>query len=248
MLLKVDLSKVLFLDIETVGSSMEFEQLDDDMQALWTRKANQITPSAEPLSHEEVVQTYWDKAGIYAEYGKIVCISVGVIIVDRRKRSIECRIKSFKSDDEKEILTDFSQMVTQYYNDPEIHFFCGHNIKEFDIPYICRRLLINGLPLPIILDIHGRKPWENKFIIDTLQLWKFGDFKHYTSIKLLTKILGVPSPKDDIDGSMVHKVYYEDQDLDRIATYCEKDVLAVVQLLFKFKGKPLLESNQIHFV
>ena len=168
--------------------------------------------------------------------------------MDRKTRNMECRIKSFASEDEKELLEDFCDMVVQYYNDPDVHSICGHNIKEFDIPYICRRLLVNGMPLPDILNIPGRKPWETNFLLDTMTLWKFGDYKHFTSLKLLTNIFDIPSPKDDIDGSDVNKVYWEDQDLDRIAKYCEKDVLAVIQLLFRFKGLPILEAHQIQFV
>jgi len=248
MLNKLDLSKILFIDIETVSQKADFGEISDGMKGLWSRKAKQINRQAEDLDADEVAQVYWDKAGIYAEYGKIVCISVGVLIIDRKTRRIECRVKSFASHDEKELLADFCEMVVQYYNDPDIHSICGHNIKEFDIPYICRRLLINGMTLPHIFNIPGRKPWETKFLLDTLTLWKFGDYKHYTSLKLLTEIFGIPSPKDDIDGSDVNKVYWEKDDLDRIAKYCEKDVLAVIQLLFKFKGMPMLEANQIQFV
>jgi len=248
MLNKLDLSKILFLDIETVSQKADFGEISDGMKGLWTRKANQINRQTEDLSPDDVAQTYWDRAGIFAEYGKIVCISVGVLIIDRKSRRIECRVKSFASHDEKELLADFCEMVVQYYNDPDIHSICGHNIKEFDIPYICRRLLINGMTLPHIFNIPGRKPWETKFLLDTLTLWKFGDYKHYTSLKLLTEIFGIPTPKDDIDGSDVNKVYWEDNDLDRIAKYCEKDVLAAIQLLFKFKGMPMLEANQIQFV
>lgn len=248
MLNKLDLSKILFLDIETVSQQPSFEELGDEMRSLWSRKANQLNRSQEELDADLTSQLYWEKAGIYAEFGKIICISVGVLVIDSKTKRIECRVKSFKSDDEKEILTDFCEMVVQYYNDPDKHTICGHNIREFDIPYICRRLIVNQMPLPHIFNIPGRKPWETQFLLDTLTLWKFGDYKHYTSLKLLTEILNIPSPKDDIDGSDVNKVYWEDQDLSRIASYCEKDVLAVIQLLFRFKGMPLLKSEQIRFI
>ena len=248
MLNKLDLSKILFIDIETASQKADYGEISEGLQQLWSRKAQQLSRSEDPLEDNEIAQSYWDKAGIFAEYGKIICISVGVLIIDQKTRRIETRIKSFKSHDEKELLADFCEMVVQYYNDPDINSICGHNIKEFDIPYICRRLLINEMSLPHIFNIPGRKPWETKFLLDTLTLWKFGDYKHYTSLKLLTEIFGIPSPKDDIDGSDVNKVYWEDDDLDRIARYCEKDVLAVIQLLFKFKGIPMLESNQIQFV
>ncbi|MBT8221171.1 MAG: ribonuclease H-like domain-containing protein [Bacteroidia bacterium] len=248
MLNKLDLSKILFLDIETVSIQSSYQDLSESFKALWNRKAQLINRSVEPITPEIAEELYWNKAGIFAEFGKIICISVGVLIIDKKTRKIDCRVKSFKSDVEKELLNDFCEMVVQYYNDPDIHTICGHNIKEFDIPYICRRLIVNQMPLPHIFNIPGRKPWETQFLLDTMTLWKFGDYKHFTSLKLLTEILDIPSPKEDIDGSDVNKVYWEDKDLDRIAAYCEKDVLAVVQLLFRFKGMPLLKSNQVRFI
>ena len=155
------------------------------------------------------------------------------------------RLKSFKSYDETELLTAFAELMNQYFNDVTKHNICGHNLREFDIPYICRRMVVNGVELPTLLQLHGKKPWETKYLIDTMDLWKFGDYKHYSSLKLLTGILGIPSPKDDIDGSQVGKVFYEDQDLDRIAVYCEKDVVAVIQIMMKFKRMDIFKPENI---
>ncbi len=158
------------------------------------------------------------------------------------------RLKSFAGDDERTVLSQFFDLVGTSFNNPFKHGFCGHNIKEFDIPYICRRAVVHQLAFPPTLDIAGKKPWETPHLIDTLELWKFGDRKNYTSLKLLAAVLGFPSPKDDIDGSEVGKVYWEESDLERIARYCEKDVLATIQLYLRFHRLPILEEEQVSFV
>ena len=238
MLENVKIEDVLFLDIETVPMVSAFEELNPAMQLLWDKK------SAYFRKQEEMPQDVFDRAGIYAEFGKVVCISVGIVFYRSGRRCF--RVKSFASDDEKLLLSGFSVMLVSFANDPKKNV-CGHNIKEFDIPYIARRMLINGLKLPDMLDIAGKKPWEVKFL-DTLELWKFGDYKHFTSLNLLTAIFDIPSPKDDIDGSEVAQVYYNEQDLQRIAIYCEKDVLATAQLFLRYKGEPLIDSDAVERV
>ncbi len=243
-----DLTKILFLDIETVSSRPAFEDLDEAFQSLWKRKASHILrkPEAE-LEEEELTTAYEDKAGIFAEFGRIVCISVGILRRDDEKR-LHLRLKSFASDDEAELLSNFKDLLDGHYADTRNIGLCGHNIKEFDIPYICRRMWVNQMPLPIALDLSGKKPWETQHLIDTLEMWKFGDRKNYTSLKLLTALFGIPSPKDDIDGSEVGRVYWKEKNLDRIARYCEKDVLATVQLYLRYHFQPLLEEDQITIV
>lgn len=246
MLENIDITNVLFLDIETVSNQPDFEALNDDFKELWAIKSKQILRKYdEGLEEGEAKALYPEKAGIYAEFGKIVCISVGIVVRDPATKKLIVRLKSYANDDEAVLLTEFSELLNQYYNNPLKHYFCGHNIREFDIPYTCRRLLINQLPMPKLLDISGKKPWETKYLLDTLELWKFGDYKNYTALKLLMAVFGLPSPKDDIDGSQVGRVYWEEKDLDRIARYCEKDVLAVVQLLLKYMRLPVLEGEQI---
>ncbi len=246
MLGHLDLSKVLFLDVECVSGKANYDELNDDFQYLWKLKSKSVLKKYdEEISDEEAAAAYKDKAGIYAEFGKIVCISVGIVGRNPETKELFVRLKSFASEDEAELLRDFSQMVTQYYNNTTTHYFCGHNIREFDMPYICRRLLINQLPLPNSLNIAGKKPWETKHFLDTLELWKFGDYKNYTSLKLLAAVFGFPSPKDDIDGSEVGRVFWEENDLPRIAKYCEKDVLATVQLLLKYMLQPVLTDEQV---
>jgi len=232
----LDITKILFLDIETVPQFSDFSKLDETKKHLWEKKAKTIVSSdVEPAD-------VYSRAGIYAEFGKIVCISIGFISIENNERKL--RLKSFFDDDEKKLLEDFNQLLNSHFNSDE-YYLCGHNGKEFDYPYIARRMLINGIQLPKLLNIAGKKPWEIKHL-DTLELWKFGDYKHYTSLELLTNIFNIPTPKDDIDGSQVGDVYYKDNDLKRIAIYCEKDVLATTSLFLRYRNDDLiLEKNVI---
>jgi predicted PolB exonuclease-like 3'-5' exonuclease len=184
-------------------------------------------------------------AGIYAEFGKIVCISVGIFRRNKDTGELEFHVKSFYSDDERQLLLDFANLLEKHYNNPKKHYLCGHNIREFDIPYICRRMIIQGMNLPDVIDLYGKKPWETEHLLDTLALWRFGDYKNFTSLKLLCGVFDIPTPKDDIDGSEVGKTYWEDKDLDRIEVYCKKDVVATAQLLLRFKLEKLLREDQI---
>jgi len=246
MLENIDITNVLFLDIETVSNQKDYDAQSEVFQKLWDIKSKQILRKYdEELEEGESKALYPEKAGIFAEFGKIVCISVGIVIRDPKTNQLIVRLKSYADDDEAALLTDFSELLNQYYKNPNKHYLCGHNVREFDVPYMCRRLLINQLPLPTLLNIAGKKPWETKYMLDTLELWKFGDYKNYTALKLLMAVFDLPSPKDDIDGSDVGRVYWEEKDLDRIASYCEKDVLAVVQLLLKYMRMPVLEGEQI---
>lgn len=241
MIQNIDLSKILFLDIETVSEKPEFGELDPNFQKLWTHKSRQFVDDNTDM--EAVGQSYQSKAGIFAEFSKIVCISVGFL----RKEGKDWffRLKSFYGDDEKNILEDFSKLINRNYNNPLSSYLCGHNIKEFDIPFMCRRMVINGLEIPDVMQVSGKKPWEIKHFIDTLELWKFGDYKNFTSLNLLAAVLNVPSPKDDIDGSQVGRVYWEEKDLPRIAVYCQKDVQTVMKVLMRLQGMPILNDDQI---
>jgi 3'-5' exonuclease len=236
----LDISKVLFLDIETVPAYAQYSDLDDTWKTLWKHKARSILKKQmdEEVTDEDASSVY-DRAGIYAEFGKIICISVGIFAYDKETQLPYTKLKSFAHDDETELLRGFIELLNKSFNMPDRHFLCGHNIKEFDIPFICRRIVSHQMALPSLLNIAGKKPWETKHLVDTMELWKFGDNKSYTSVKLLAAVFGFPSPKDDIDGSEVAGVYYNDKDLDRIARYCEKDVVAVMQLILKFKRMPL---------
>jgi len=242
----LSLTHILFLDVETVSGTYMLNELTDEMQYLWKVKAAQILRKPfEDIDEEQFANTYQNRAAIYAEFGKIVCISVGLVVETGKNGKLGVRLKSFQGYDEAKLLTDFSELMNQYFHDTSTHYMCGHNLREFDVPYICRRMVVHSLKLPNMLQLHGKKPWETKYLLDTMDMWKFGDFKHYSSLKLLTGIFGIPSPKDDIDGSEVGRVFWEDKDVDRIAAYCEKDVLAVIQIMMKFKRMDTFEAEDI---
>ena len=242
----IALEKILFLDIETVSSVPDWNTLDDLGKELWEKKSRfWLKDKSDPTSHDHA-ETYKSKAAIYAEFGKIIVISAGFI--SRSSGGLQIRIKSFNGETEKQLLEEFGKMLDRHYQIPGVYGICGHNIKEFDIPFICRRMMIQGIKLPKMLQVSGKKPWETKYLIDTMELWKFGDFKNFTSLNLLAYSLGIPSPKDDIDGSKVGKVYYTDNDLDRIQAYCEKDVLTVAQVYLKMNFMPLIKPDQVEII
>ncbi len=236
MLEDIDLHQILVLDIETVPQYASFNEVPDQYQQLWEHKTRYQRKDGESPSE------FYARGGIWAEFGKIICISAGIF--STQKDPLGLRVKSYCNDDEKSVLLDF---ITLLNKQPETLVLCAHNGKEFDFPYLCRRMLINDLPIPKQLQIHGKKPWEIRHL-DTMDLWKFGDYKNFTSLNLLAAVFNIPSPKDDIDGSMVHSVYWEDRDLDRIRVYCEKDVITTAQLLLRFKLLPLLSDENICIV
>lgn len=232
MLKEIQIENVLFLDIETVPASSSYDKVEEPMRKLWDRKAENFRK--EP---EDTPESLYARAGIYAEFGKIVCISAGFF------KGKEFRIKSFYGDDEFLILSQFCRLLTSHYNFDK-KMLCAHNGKEFDFPFLARRILVHGIALPNILDVAGKKPWEVQFL-DTMELWKFGDFKHYTSLELLAAIFGIPTPKDDISGGDVHRVYWEEHDIERIRTYCQKDVLTVARLFLKFQQQPGIDDESV---
>jgi len=238
MLQKIDLKNILFLDIETVPEQENYDNLSDLSKELFSKKT-QYQRKTEDIAPNE----FYERAGIWAEFGKIICISVGYFILE--KNQYHFRIKSFYGK-EKDILLSFKDLLDNYFNKPE-QLLCAHNGKEFDFPFIARRMIINSINLPEKLNLFGKKPWEIPHL-DTLELWKFGDYKHYTSLQLLTHILNVPSPKDDIDGSQVAEVYYKEKDIKRIVKYCEKDTLAVAQLFLRYQNKPILTDDDVSFI
>ena len=238
MLKKVQLDKVLFLDIETVPQVYQFQDLDEKPKELFEMKTRFM--QNDEKSFESL---YNERGGIYAEFGKIVCISVG--FVHETTHGKQLRMKSFYHDDEETLLKQFKNLLDDKYNSP-YHILCGHNAKEFDFPYICRRMLINGIELPETLNISGKKPWEIAHL-DTMELWKFGDFKAYTSLALLCHVFNIPTPKDDISGADVARVYFEEKDLERIKVYCEKDVVALIQLFLRMRGDALVDECDINY-
>lgn len=232
---KINFENILFLDIETVPEECGFESLSEEKRELFALKTQYQRKDVYSPSE------FYARAGIWAEFGKIVCISTGFFSnFDSKNRTFH--LESFYGE-ELQLLKGFKNLLeTQFHRSH--HLLCGHNSKEFDFPFISRRMIINHISLPEKLNLFGKKPWEVSHL-DTMELWKFGDYKHYSSLKLLTSILGIPTSKDDIDGSMVGEVYYKKKDIKRIRSYCEKDTIAVAQILLRFNNESLIESNKI---
>ncbi|HXD77938.1 MAG TPA: 3'-5' exonuclease [Puia sp.] len=231
------LHTILFLDIETVSQYPRYGEVPEDWQELWRRKAEGLTRDKTPMTPEEL----YDRAAIYAEFGKVICISCGVMSGPPADRRL--LLKSFYGDDEKELLTRFWDLLHKWGSEGQ-KYLCAHNGKDFDFPYLCRRMIIHGLKLPSVLNLAGKKPWEVPHL-DTMELWKFGEYKNFTSLNLLAGTLGIPTPKDDIDGSQVGSVYWTDRDLPRIVTYCQKDVVTVAQVYLRLHGEPLIRPENI---
>jgi 3'-5' exonuclease len=234
MLEQYDLHNLMVIDIETVPQYSCHDEVPENVQKLWELKTQY-------QRKEETAEAFYERAGIWAEFGKIICISVGIFT---RGKNTGLRVKSYFSHDEPELLIQFADLL---HSQPTSLILCAHNGKEFDFPYICRRMLVNGIKFPPQLEIAGKKPWEINHL-DTMELWKFGDYKSYTSLNLLACIFNIPTPKDDIDGSMVGHVYWNENDLDRIAAYCQKDVVATAQLIRRYRGEELISDDYITLI
>ncbi len=237
MITRIKLDSILFLDIETVPLFSNYEDLDQEAKALWEVKTKY------QRKDEFTPEEFYDRAGIWAEFGKIICISVGYFVFKGDKRNF--RVTTFHGN-EKDLLNEFKSLLESHFNRPQ-HLLCAHNGKEFDFPFIARRMIINGIDLPYKLNLFGKKPWEIPHL-DTMELWKFGDYKTFTSLKLMSYVLGVPSPKEDLDGSMVRDVYYEEKDIDKILRYCEKDTVTIAQILLRLRNDELLTEDEIKSV
>jgi len=230
-------NNILFLDIETVPQYPSYQEMPVNWKLLWDIKAGYIIRNRE----DETFESVYPRAGIYAEFGKIICISCGFIQGNSDKKKI--LLKSFAGENEQLVLHEFAEMIRKW-SAHEQRYLCGHNGKEFDFPYLCRRMVINNISIPSILNVAGKKPWEVNHL-DTMELWKFGDFKNYTSLNLLAHSLGIDTPKDDIDGSMVWEVFWKEKNLDRIVAYCQKDVVTVAQILLRMMGEALIKPENI---
>lgn len=240
MLDNYNVEEIVFIDAETIPAAPSFDELSSDWQKHWIHKMKY------QIREGESAEELYERAGIYAEFGRIICISSGYLF--KKKNEFFFRIKSFYDKEEKELLQNFFNAF-ELFEKAGKNRLCAHNGQEFDFPYITRRALVNGLQIPKILDIAGSKPWEvREQLIDTLQLWKFGDYKHYTSLGLLCSLFNIPTPKDEMDGSQVASVYQEEGGLDRIIRYCEKDTLAVANLLLSYKGMPIIPAENMEVV
>ena len=236
---------LIIIDIETASSSDSYNNLPEEWKILWEEKISRSLPEG-----VSVAEFYLMRAGVMAEFSRIICISIGYF---NKETNLNMRVKSFYGNDEKRLLEDFLATMNRIESINNNWCFAGHNIKEFDIPFICRRLLINGFMLPRYLDFQNMKPWETN-IIDTFQYWRFGDYKNYTSLKLLAAAMGIPSPKDDIDGSMVGDLYWTGTEeerainLKRIAAYCQKDVITAGNIILRFKNISPVHASDVHIV
>ncbi len=245
---RLDLSSILFFDIECVPGAATLREVDPALADIWRDKAPRLLRTEGP-SDQEIARGYTDLAGIHAEFGRVVCISVG--IVTGAPGSEQLRIKSFADAEEAKLLRAFENLLTR---NPNLRYFCGHNIREFDVPYVGRRMLIHRMSLPKMLDLRGKKPWESKHLLDTMEMWSFGERGSFVSLKLLAALFGVPSPKNDIDGSEVGRVFYNDEGVDggtgleRITKYCERDVIATANVFFALLGKEPIPTERIQHV
>ncbi|MBO9633877.1 MAG: 3'-5' exonuclease [Chitinophagaceae bacterium] len=233
----IPLNNILFLDIETVSQYATYDEVPEVWKELWVTKSAYLLRGKE----DETVESIYGKSAIYAEFGKVVCISCGLIQGNSEGKKLI--LKSFYGDDEKVLLLRFCEMIKRWAMDSN-KYLCAHNGKEFDFPYLCRRMIINGMIIPPILNTAGKKPWEVSHL-DTMELWKFGDFKNYTSLNLLAHTLGIPTPKDDIDGKMVGDVYWREKDIKRIATYCQKDVVTATQVYLRLHNEAMILPDNI---
>ena len=225
------LKSILFIDIETVPVFHSFSGLSDALKKEWIRKAGTLKHVAP--ENADPADLFTEKAGVFSEFAKVIVIGIGSLY--QLNGAWKMRLKALMGDDETGLLIEFSQVLERFAKQHSDFRFCGHNIKEFDIPFLCRRMVINGLPLPFSMQLYGKKPWEVTHL-DTLELWKYGDYKNFTSLSLLATVLGIPSPKSDIDGSMVAGVYWEENDLARIGKYCLQDVLTSAKVYLKVAG------------
>jgi DNA polymerase elongation subunit (family B) len=237
----IDIKNTLVIDIETVSATESYNDLDGRLKKQWDRKASLIK-NDDNLTPDDL---FFERAGIFAEFGQVICIAVG-LFTKTKSGHLGLRIKAFGSTDEKEVLTQFKELIDTKL-DADNLILCAHNGKEFDFPYLCRRYLVNEIKIPAALQISGKKPWEIKHV-DTLEMWKFGDRKNYTSLDLLAAIFGIESSKSTIDGSMVNKVYYQDKNLQQIIEYCKQDVLVTANLFLKLNMMPVIAKRNIVYV
>ena len=234
----IPLGNILFLDIETVSQYSNYEDLPETWKELWTKKADNILKNNRD---EHTAESIYERAGIFPEFGKIICISCGVIQGSGSNKGMT--IKSFYGDDEKLILGEFCGMLSKWTPGSQ-KYLCAHNGKEFDFPYLCRRMVINDECIPDLLSISGKRPWEINHL-DTMELWRFGEFRNFTSLNLLAHVLNVPTPKDDMDGSMVGLVYWREKNIERIVHYCQKDVITMAQIYLRLNREQLVPERNV---
>ena len=232
-----ELRDILFLDIETVAATSNYDSLAERLKIQWARKASFFKQKSDDATDESL---YHERAGIYAEFGRVIVIGMGKFAENDGGEMI-LKTKVLADHNEFNLLSAFKAILDKM--DPGARL-CAHNGKEFDFPYLSRRMLVHSLALPSQLNLSGRKPWEIPHI-DTLDMWKFGDHKNYTSLDLLAALFNLPTSKGLMDGSQVNAVYYNEQDLEKISAYCLGDVVAVAQLYLRLKGFGTIDPQNI---
>lgn len=236
------LSNILFVDIETAGSSKNFEGLPSEGKNLWCQRAKLIRRRNDEYRLIPDEELYLLKAGIFAEFARVVCISVAFLKKTEEENCVQLKTKSFFVHDESQLIKEFFSLLVRCFGTRDIEFLCGHNIREFDIPFLCRRARIHGIDIPACIDFTAKKAWQVKNLIDTMELWKFGDYKNYSSLALLCYATGIPSPKQGFDGAAVHIAYWNGARLSEIISYCEADVKATARLFLKLSGHYKLKT------
>ena len=230
-MIKEDIHKLLFVDIETVGVDEDLDSLHHTNPKLskvweetgWDYFKRKYSEDSELSSNQMFVK----RAALLPEFGKIVCISVGFIVP-----SGETKLDSFYGD-EKNILISTSELLNRV--DKLGFVICGHNVKNFDLPYIAKRMLINNIPVPKILPNYTIKPWESR-VLDTKEVWGFNSFGGLSSLNLVCTSLGLETSKEgEVNGSNMHKYYYDSNNIEKIKNYCEEDVKCTINLVKKLK-------------
>nr|WP_295929278.1 3'-5' exonuclease [uncultured Dyadobacter sp.] len=228
----------LLLDIETVCAQKSYDLLPERMQKLWDKKALSLKKGDDVTTNADY---FYDRGAIYAEFGKIICIAFGGYYWNE-KDEIAFKVSSFSGNDEAQLLLQFKALIEKYPAEQLV--LCAHNGKEFDFPFVCRRMLIHRIEIPKALQITGKKPWE-LLHQDTMDLWKFGDYKSFTSLDLLAAVFDIPGSKNEMSGSEVTKVYYEENDLAKISRYCREDVVVLGQLYLRLNGLDQIPPENI---
>lgn len=242
-----------FVDTETIPGYKDFNDMPEELARMYERKFGHELANNDPDKFDNFEDHYRARAALYPEFGKIVCLVIGVIFVDDKDKQEKLKLKTLCGRHEDKLLAEAAPIIDKFDS------LVGHNSKEFDFPYLCKRFYVHGIQLPQILNIAGKKPWEVS-LIDTMELWRFGSFKGSTSLELFAHCLGLPSPKQDMTGADVAKVYYEMFDhmkdgelpfeaesaaIQKIGKYCQGDVVTLANCYRKLKYQSVIASENV---
>lgn len=229
---------ILFIDIETASGVNTYTTLTENMQKLWLRKARSLmNPLQKPLE-----DLYFERAALFPEFGRIISIGMGFLFYNKNKE-LSLKVKTISNKNEKDLLLEFNQFIESTYPSKELSLV-AHNGKEFDFPYLCKRMLVHQLVIPKALQLQGKKPWEVVHQ-DTIEWWRFGDKKGYVSLELLAEIMGIGNVKTDLSGDKVNYTFYIEKDLEKIKKYCAEDVITLAQLFLRFNFIDYIQEKNI---